>query len=278
MKTLTRRWARTLAPFLVLAMLGIAGSALAGGRDILQFERWMDQALETLGIPGLTHHSQLPEGLRQRIHRALQNPTDDGPPGPALVLDMIQDEAETLRRAARGAGKPPRSVRAQRRAAKGGGAYSVGIGLVIVAGTAWATGELPTAEEIAGGLPVVGIPITIYAIANEIITDSVDATQWWYEQAEMNERIAEQMWRNMSAKMVNRAIRNLGQMCVPISPDQPPPCREIRAQQLLECLAGELDLTHSRNLVRNRSIADRMRLTEEGVLACYRQAITFESQ
>ncbi len=268
----------SIAPLLlVLGMLAVGSDARAAGDDIRQFNEFINQGLRQMNIPGLRSHHQLPEPVRQIIHQALRTEKVKGSTVSAsTVIEHVADWQSSIRRGVEGVGRPARAVRRAMRKLKG--AFSVGIGLVIVTGTAWAEGRQPTALELGGALPIVGLPITFYAVADELISDQVEQTLRGLEGEERAQREADAMRWQLAIALVNHGIRNVGQMCEPLSESSPPPCLEVRPTELVECLDQQLEVANSLVLVDRVALQEKVRRIDAGVRGCFERAITFANQ
>ncbi len=275
MSSTMRALLRKLAPLLVLVVLVVHSDARAAGSDLAQFNEFINQGLRQMQIPGVRNHSQLPDGVRRAIHDSLARVKARGATVDAsTVIEHLSEWEQTIRRGAQGAARGSRAVRIARRAMKGG--FSIGIGLVIVTGTAWAGGRQPSATDLAGALPIVGLPITFYAVADELISEQVEQTLAAYEGVERSQRWADASRWGLAIALVNHGIRNAGQMCQPPAESAPPPCREVRPRELVECLDGQLERANSLVLI-GRPLSEKIRQIDEGVRMCFERAITFDT-
>ncbi len=275
MTTFTKSTVGRFAAGILLALLVVTSTASAAGNDLRQFNEFINQGLRQMQIPGVNSHNQLPEGVRRAIHDALARAKARGATvDAATVIEHLGEWQETIRRGATGLGRGSRAVRIAKRAAKGG--FGVGIGVVLVTGTAWAGGEQPSATDLAGALPIVGIPVTVYAVADELISAEVARALAELECNERAMRYGDALRWNLAIALVNHGIRSVGQMCLPSSESSPPPCREIRPKQLVDCLDQQLERANSLAVI-DRPLNEKMQIIDAGVRACFEAAITFET-
>jgi len=228
-------WIRKRASFrfFVLISLFVYGVSIGAGEDIAQFNHYIDTAMRQLGMKG--NHSQLPADVRRMVHDSLQGYKEaNGRVDSSLVMELL---AENQGKAVKLAKKGSRAARWAKRAQKG--AYGFGLGLVLVATVSAATGDPPTWTDVGGAIPVVGIPITVYAVADEVIEEELNSILAAYSGLELSKQRLYASVLNNAARFSQKIMREAEQPC------SDGKCEYIYVDKMQDCLRQLLDQSSS---------------------------------